>query len=219
MSMSPERTNDEFLLYEALRWEPIEGYFPLERHLRRLQQSAFHFRFVVDIDSLRKQLSAYSQQFDPTPRKVRLELAANGTVVLMAEPAKPSLPVLTALASEPIDSRDEFLRHKTSRRAVFHRALAAHPGAQDVLLWNERRELSETCFGNLVLELHGCKLTPPVSAGLLPGTFRAHLLDAGLVEEQVLPVEAIYAASAAFLVNSVRSWCPLRLTGFSGEKF
>jgi branched-subunit amino acid aminotransferase/4-amino-4-deoxychorismate lyase len=80
-----------------------------------------------------------------------------------------------------------------------------------VILWNERGELTETCHGNVVLEIEGRRLTPPLSSGLLPGVFRAHLLDCGEIQEHILPVGSIEAASAFFLINSVRRWCEIRL--------
>jgi branched-subunit amino acid aminotransferase/4-amino-4-deoxychorismate lyase len=203
--------SDDFVLYEGLLWEPPDGYFLLEYHLQRLQRSASHFRFSLELAAVRRHLSDYSHRLPEHPRKVRLELAANGAVSLRDEKVKPSTPVTVALASGPIDSRDEFLRHKTTQRAVFDRALAAHPKAQDVLLWNERRELTETCHANVVLEIDGRKLTPAFSSGLQPGVFRAHLLDSGEIEEEVLPVDSIQAASAMFLINSVRRWCPVHL--------
>jgi len=161
--------------------------------------------------AVRKQLADYSKQLPRQPRKVRLELAASGAVALRDENVKPSTPVAVALSAEPIDSHDEFLRHKTTRRAVFDRALAAHPEAQDVLLWNKRRELTETCHANVVLEIGGRILTPLLSSGLQPGVFRAHLLDCGEIEEEVLLVDSIKDATAIFLINSVRRWCPIHL--------
>jgi para-aminobenzoate synthetase/4-amino-4-deoxychorismate lyase len=176
-----------------------------------LQRSASHFEFSLDIGAVRRQLSDYSKQLPQEPRKVRLELAANGAVALRDEKVKPSTPVAVALAAEPIDSRDEFLRHKTTRRAVFDRALAAHPEAQDVLLWNERRELIETCHANVVLEIGGRRLTPPLSSGLQPGVFRAHLLDRGEIQEEIVSIDSMDEASAIFPINSVRRWCQVHL--------
>jgi para-aminobenzoate synthetase/4-amino-4-deoxychorismate lyase len=201
----------EFAIYDALLWEPLEGYFLLDYHLRRLERSAAHFRFPLDIVTGRQQLLEYAQRLPRQPRKVRLELAKTGVISLMDEAVKPSTPIATALAHEAVNSGDEFLRHKTTHREVYERALASHPEAQDVLLWNERGEFTETCHGNVVLELNGCRLTPPVSSGLLPGVFRAHLLDRGEIQEQVLPVDSLEAASAVFLINSVRKWCEIRL--------
>jgi branched-subunit amino acid aminotransferase/4-amino-4-deoxychorismate lyase len=74
----------------------------------------------------------------------------------------------------------------------------------DVLLWNERSELTETCSANIVLEIDEQRLTPALSSGLLPGTYRAHLLERGEIEERVLPLASLERASAIFLINSVR---------------
>lgn len=204
---------DGFVLYESLLWEPTNGYFLLQHHLRRLERTAGHFRFAVDLEAVRRQLSDFATGLPVGPRKVRLEVSADGTLALKDEDVKPSSPVRIALADGPVDSSDVFLRHKTSRREVYLRALAAHPDAQDVLLWNERRELTETCSANVVLEIEGRRLTPPVSCGLLAGTFRAHLLEQGAIEEQVLPAESLEQASALFVINSVRRWCEGRLIG------
>ena len=202
---------DEFQLYEPLLWEPPSGYYLLEYHLQRIQRSASRFHFALDMAAVRKRLADYAQQLPRQPRKVLLELTVNGAIALKNENVKPSTPVVVALARESIDSGDEFLRHKTTRRAVYDRALAAHPEAQDVLLWNERWELTETCHANVVLEVDGRKVTPPLSSGLLPGVFRSHLLDSGEIQEEILLVDSIEAASKMFLINSVRRWCEIRL--------
>ena len=202
--------SSDFQLYEALLWQPAEGYFLLDYHLRRLQRSAAHFHFRLDPDAVRDRLLNYAEQLPRQPRKVRLEVEPSGLISMNDLEVKPSTPVSVAIAREPVDSKDEFLRHKTSRRACFDRALAAHPEAQDVLLWNERRELTETCHGNVVLEMGGRKLTPPLSSGLLPGVFRAYLLDTGEIREEVLTLDSLGDATSMFLINSVRKWCPMR---------
>ena len=204
---------DSFELYEALLWEPDQGYFLLEHHLRRLERSAAHFGFAVDASLARRKLAEYAEGLPPRPRKVRLRAAADGGVALEDVDVKASAPVRVALAREPVRSDDEFLRHKTSRREVYEGALAAHPGADDVLLWNERGELTETCSANLVLEIEGRRLTPALSSGLLAGTFRDHLLERGEIEEEILPRTALGRATRLHLVNSVRRWCEIRLLG------
>ena len=111
-----------------------------------------------------------------------------------------------AVAAAPVDSRDIFLFHKTTRRGVYDAALKAHPGAKDVLLWNERGELTESCFANIVLAIGGELVTPPVECGLLAGTFRQELLERGIIRECVLRKEDLAKADAAWLINSVRGW-------------
>jgi para-aminobenzoate synthetase/4-amino-4-deoxychorismate lyase len=208
--------SESFRLYEAILWEPRAGYFLLDRHLQRLAASAAHFHFALDADEVRSRLMEFAAELPDAPRKLRLELSANGDVFLEHGDVKPSTAVRAALARDPVDSRDEFLRHKTSRRGVYDAALRARPGAQDVLLWNERGELTETCAANVVVELGGRRLTPAVASGLLPGTFRAELHANGEIQEEVVPVKALVRASRVFMVNSVRRWCPIELVESSG---
>jgi len=110
---------------------------------------------------------------------------------------------------EPVPSGHEFLFHKTTVREVYDDARARFPGAPDVLLWNEVGELTETTIGNLVVRLDGRLVTPPVTCGLLPGTFRAQLLADGEVVEQVIPRSDLDRADGVWMVNSVRGWVPI----------
>ena len=116
-----------------------------------------------------------------------------------------------ALAAEPVDSTDSLLYHKTTHRATYNRQLAARPDCDDVVLYNERGELTECCIGNLVLERDGVRYTPPVESGLLAGTFRAELVAQGQLCERPLPIGELARADALYLINSVRRWVELEL--------
>ncbi|HXW00187.1 MAG TPA: aminotransferase class IV, partial [Anaerolineae bacterium] len=96
--------------------------------------------------------------------------------------------------------------HKTSRREMYATALASRPDCDEVLLWNERGELTESSRSNLVLELDQVLATPPVASGLLAGTMRAYLLDNGRIQEKTLYVEDLKRCRQIFLINSVRKW-------------
>lgn len=214
----PER-EPEFDLYEALLWEPGAGYFLLERHLARLARSAAHFDRTLDLEAIREALQAHARQtaaanpsgMAPSAHKVRLVVPAHGPARVAAAPPRPSSTVRAALALEPVDPDDPFLRHKTSRREVYGRALAARPDVDDVILWNRRGELTETCSANLLLELDGALLTPHAEAGLLPGTYRAELLEQGTIREARLTPADLQRAGAVYLINSVRKRCPIAL--------
>jgi para-aminobenzoate synthetase/4-amino-4-deoxychorismate lyase len=116
-----------------------------------------------------------------------------------------------ALAGEKVDSGDSFLYHKTTHRAVYERHLASRPDCDDVILRNERDEVTECCIGNLVLEINGVRYTPPVESGLLAGTFRAELLARGEICQRVIMSDELAGADALYLVNSVRRWVGLDL--------
>jgi para-aminobenzoate synthetase/4-amino-4-deoxychorismate lyase len=161
-------------------------------------------------------LNEISSQFT-SPQRVRLLLDKYGELIFEAKPfqtVENHPPLKTCLAKEPIHSRNVFLYHKTTHREVYEEALrsvrARPTGEQadydDVLLYNENNELTEFTIGNLVVEMDGKLFTPPISCGLLPGTFRAHLLETGQVEERVIRVEELKNCGNIFLVNSVRKW-------------
>ena len=57
-----------------------------------------------------------------------------------------------------------------------------------------------------MVERDGKLLTPPVQCGLLPGTFRAYLLDRGALVEEPITIEDLKQASRVYVINSVRKW-------------
>jgi para-aminobenzoate synthetase / 4-amino-4-deoxychorismate lyase len=81
-----------------------------------------------------------------------------------------------------------------------------------VLLRNERGEVTESCIANLIFEQDGKMYTPPVTCGLLPGTYRAWMLETGQVQEKVLPLAALNRCQRFYLINSVRGMWQVTMT-------
>jgi para-aminobenzoate synthetase/4-amino-4-deoxychorismate lyase len=75
-----------------------------------------------------------------------------------------------------------------------------------VILWNPLREVTEATTANVVAELDGVRVTPPVTCGLLGGTFRAELLARREIQERVLTLDDLQSASRLWLINSVHEW-------------
>jgi para-aminobenzoate synthetase / 4-amino-4-deoxychorismate lyase len=204
------RRQPPFALLETLLWSPEAGYFLLERHLTRLAASAVYFQYPLHLPDVRQQLTALAAGLT-RPMKVRLQLTAQGQVrveaVDLAGGAN-AAPLRLGLAAESVTSDTLWLYHKTTQRQLYEAARAARPDCDEVLLWNERGELTEATTANLVLELDGELVTPAADSGLLPGTFRAELLDRGEIVERIVPVAALRQATAVYLINSVRRWQP-----------
>ena len=203
------RPHPSFELLETLLYE--EGaYFLLERHLERLSQSAEYWGFCYAGDRVRARLQAAAHAMEGRC-KVRLQLARTGAICLQHEALAPVRRLRVGLAQAAVDSADPLLYHKTTHRALYDQRLAARPDCDDVVLYNERGELTECCIGNLVLERGGVRYTPPVEAGLLAGTFRAELLAQGQLRERPLPSGELARADALYIINSVRRWVELEL--------
>ena len=203
------RPHPSFELLETLLYED-GAYLLLERHLERLFQSAAYWGFCYADDRVRAQLQDAAQAMEGQCR-VRLLLARNGESRVQHQALTPSRRLRVDLAAEPVDSTDSLLYHKTTHRATYNRQLAARPDCDDVVLYNERGELTECCIGNLVLERDGVRYTPPVESGLLAGTFRAELVAQGQLCERPLPIGELARADALYLINSVRRWVELEL--------
>jgi para-aminobenzoate synthetase / 4-amino-4-deoxychorismate lyase len=196
-----------FSLLETILWTPGEGYALLERHLDRMGSSARHFRFPFNPARARRLLGRRGRKFLPRPTKVRLLAGPDGSLSCRAQPLPPEPKDKrwrVALAPSPVDFRDGFLLHKTTRRKIYKAARAARPGFDEVILWNEKGEVTEATASNLVIELGGKLFTPPLSSGLLPGTLRGVLLDEGRIRERTITREELTEAERIFLINSVR---------------
>ncbi|GAB4579455.1 MAG: aminodeoxychorismate synthase component I [Anaerolineales bacterium] len=210
-----------FDLLESLLWTPEQGPLFLERHLTRLRDSAEYFDFPFDEVVIRAKLLEYTPSL-PSPCKIRLVLTRTGEISIDTAPlpTPPLFPeafapipphplpaLLTATTSPtPVLSTDAALYHKTTHRKVYERARAACPGMDEVLLWNERGEITEFTTSNVVVEMNGQLLTPPLTCGLLAGTFRGELIEQGTVSEQVILREQVKEADAIWAINSVRGW-------------
>ncbi len=204
-----------FALLETILWHPETGFALLDRHLQRLSASAEYFGRRYDEKRVVSALQACVKTLPAVPHRVRLTVRDDGAAACEASalpaPSRIADPVLLGVASHPIDSNNPLLYHKTTHREIYERASANAPVGGDVILWNERGEVTESSIANLVAEIDGVLVTPPVACGLLPGTFRQDLLDRGRITERIITVDELKAAPRLFLINSVRGWMPARL--------
>jgi len=207
------RVVPEFDLLETLLWEPEAGFFLLEGHLERLHNSGHYFGFKMDDHAVREYLHETAERFKDSAKRVRLLLSRDGKLRLEhADVSIPVVPLSVVLAEDPIDANDPFLYHKTTHRIVYERARQAQPEVDDVILYNERGEVTEFTSANLVMHRDGQRLTPPVECGLLGGTFRQHLLDRNEITESIITVDDLKFADKITLVNSVRRWVDVVLS-------
>ena len=194
----------EFALLETLHWDPDGGFDLLDRHLERLLDSADYFGRPVDAEAVRRRLRTAVEGLT-APQRVRLLIDEDGSIEvetgLLERLTEPRSLVLAPL---PVDATDPFLHHKTTHRGVYERAVSSAPPADDVLLWNTRGEITESTIANVVVELDGELLTPPLSSGLLAGTLRAELIAQGRIREGVILRQDLPRARALYLINSVR---------------
>jgi len=179
-----------------------------------MKTSASIFGFNFSEDKIRKFLSNEKNSMTSDSR-VRLLLSRDGTPSLQHTPLHP-LPIPPGekywtlwLADKPVVP-SIFLAHKTTRRKIYDEFMKQKPSrACDVLLWNNKKEITETCFANIAVKFseHGEWFTPPLSCGLLNGTMRSQLLEEKKIHERVITLSEIFACAGTIEVmvfNSVR---------------
>ncbi|SEO45752.1 chorismate-binding protein [Trujillonella endophytica] len=203
---------EEFALLETMRWQSGRGIRSLDAHLARLAASAAYVGFRFDEAAARSALLGLTGDGD---LRVRLLCRRDGALAVDVAPAPEAdaRPLRLAVDDDPIDSREWWPHHKTTRRRPYTERRDRHPAADEVVLVNERGEVTEACTANLAVRLGGRWWTPPLGNGCLPGVERGRLVAAGVLAERALRPADLRAAEELALVNSLRGWRPAVLAG------
>ncbi len=205
--------SQEFDLFETMHATRDAGCRHLERHLRRIAASAAHFGFSFDRAAVLSELERACAALPDGPHRLRMALGRNGGIALQTAALTPlETPVKILLAKQPTISTDPWLRHKTTLRERYDAGwrMAESVGAFDMLFCNEQGEITEGGRSNLFIKLHGQWITPPLSAGVLPGIMRRILLDDPEwdAEERRLTPDDLHAAEAIVVCNALRGVLP-----------
>lgn len=188
-------------LIETFRWEPEAGFINLDRHLERMARSAEALGF--DYEDLWA-LYVIQARGDVALR-CRLTLGPEGFDFETAPLGETPVLWRVSISDVRLNSSDGLLAHKTTRRGLYDQAREKRPlGSDEALLMNERAELCEGTITNLFVTMSdGRVLTPPLSAGLLPGIQRAIMLENGAIEATLTP-DMLTNAQAIHIGNSLR---------------
>ncbi len=204
----------DFQLIETMLHTPDDGYVLLERHLDRMEASAKYFNFGFERNKLLDSLEDHAANLGDNAYRVRLLLFRDGSTTL-TETLLPEGSALTRMSytvsRHSVDSGDVFLYHKTTERKLYDDEWAAchdRIGSDEVIFLNERGEVTEGSRTNIFMRIDGQLLTPPLTSGLLEGTYRAEMLADGRAEERVLTLDDLACAEGVYLGNSVRGLLP-----------
>ncbi len=209
------RPNADFQLIETMLFDGHTMPY-LALHLDRLDASAQYFDYPCDRAAIVSAIVAVASTLPASRHSIRLLLASTGEITLThaALPMDPTDPpeLSVRLSSERTRPSNYFLRHKTTQREFYNSELAhaRAEGFDEVLFLNRRSELTEGAISNLFVRIGGELLTPPLSAGVLPGVLRAHILATDpTAREQTLTLADLARAEAIFLGNSLRGLRPV----------
>lgn len=188
---------NEFNLIETVKVHN-RAIFLKDEHFARLRKSAEHFGFKFNEEIL---------NIKPEQDGImRILLNKNGEFSVEYKPYTRIEVNLIELSETVIDSKNEFLRHKTTYKPWYEESYVkiARGEIYDEIFFNERGELCEGARTNVIVELDGKFYTPPLSCGLLNGVLRQNLIDSGVCSEKILYKTDLLEAENIYCINSVR---------------
>jgi branched-chain amino acid aminotransferase len=234
---------DHGFLYGEGIYETLRTYggtpFLYDRHLRRLRKSADLIALPVpftdqelarDIDATLKASGVSGEAY------IRV-LVTRGIGDLTYDPGATPTPSVVIIVKPHVDPPPEVYRDGV--RVAIVEIVRNHPGsvnpmiksnnlmnsalamqeairrgAYEGIMRNYRGELTECAVANLFIVRQGEALTPPLSAGLLPGITREYVFEiarsAGVaIREETLRDEDLFTADEAFLTGTTREIVPI----------
>ena len=182
----------------------------LEEHLIRLEKAARYFAYPFDkklcLSAIKDKIVSLDQTID---YRLKVLLAKDGRLrIEVAKLEELSIDFLKAIIVERQEAdTTPFVTFKTSYRPHIPKAKT-----EQIFIASDGY-LQETAIGNLVLDINGKLLTPPVSVGLLDGIYRRYLLQTNQMVEAYLTKEDLKRADHIYACNSVRGLYELTIEG------
>ena len=196
-----------FYLIETMRWE--DGMMLLDRHLARLSAAASTLGLPYDDALIRGCISeAAAKLTGGRAYRLRLTLHPSGAVRIATTTFEPwpAHPRRLALCVRPAAVEELYLPYKTSRREPYEAAYrkARRKGCDEVIFVNREGYVTEGSRTNLFTRVGGTYYTPAAASGLLPGVYRAHLLETlPDVRETRLTPDDLREADALYVGNAL----------------
>ncbi len=231
---------EDFQLIETILWQgksdtatlACKGFWLLEKHLNRLEDSAQYFSYPFNkkklIDKLEILSTEWQQSDKAHTRRLRILLFRDGrttiTQVKCDEPSSLDIPVRPRshanklpkiiLSDYRTNPDERMLFHKTTNRSLYNqeRERAVEQGFYEVIFCNSRNEITEGAISNIIIKQSGELYTPHQASGLLAGVGRDYLFDSqNTLQEKTLYLPDLQNAQAIYLVNSVRGVVEVQL--------
>lgn len=202
-------------LVETFRWEPDAGIIRKKHHFARLASSARTLGY--EYDELAFQ-SAVQKISGDKPQKCRLILSENGNITFEHEDLNElAKPVILSLSKHALSLGVQEFRHKVLAREFYESErsrVSAKTGCSEVIFLNPIGQVCEGSFTSIFVLIGDQLYTPPLSAGLLPGVLRGHLVEKGEVSQKTLTIDDLKTAEEIFVGNSLRGLIPAKFTDF-----
>lgn len=202
------RTSGIFETIKTIEGKPIA----LGRHMRRALKSCRELQIPMpDEELLRRELQSVLSSDSYPIGRLRMSFFKSGFHISHEEyqeltnPARLTIHPTTVSGSIhkefPYDFRFELLHSAQSQ------------GYDDCLLLNSANNITESAVSNVLFRISGEWVTPPITAGLLPGVIRAIAIEECDVKVGAIHISQIPDIEAGFLLSSLRIAQPISHIG------
>jgi para-aminobenzoate synthetase component 1 len=187
-------------IFETLRVEDGEVLL-LAEHLERARKSAKDLGISIPSDEVIKNAIGWVKRV----RLGRLRLHFGHTFTLSLIPYVEQKG-LAKVVTHRLDLALDQTAHKAFpyTRNLELLADVRGRGFDEVLIINSHNELAEGAVSNFVFRIDDLWITPPLSAGVLPGIIRQKMLEAGLAIEGNVSADDLRQVTHAFSLSSLR---------------
>lgn len=225
-------------VYETLRTYNGEPFL-FDAHMKRLRRSGSMIHLTIpgtDAEMLRKIRETMAAEAGLKEAYIRIlvtrgvgeltyNLAATPTpsivIIVKPFPEPPAAHFTEGIALAIVSVRRNHpsaLNPRIKSNNLLNNALAMQEalrqGAEEALMLNQQDEVAECSQSNFFIVKDGKAITPPLTAGLLPGITREFVFevarDAGVpAEERTISTADVWAADEAFITGTTREVTPV----------
>lgn len=208
----------DFGLIESLYYR--NKFRDLELHLERIENSARQLFFDIDIQKIRDQLYDYVEQLARDKEyKIRVEYRYDRSIIIehtQIDTTKQQL-IKLVVCPKKINSANKLFQHKTTHNSTrgfyiqMHQKYINQDKNCELIYLNEKDNITETRFHNIIIEKNNKLYTPKLKDGVLAGITRKSLIQQGKLEAKSLTLNDLKTADKIYLINSVRGLIPAYL--------
>lgn len=152
--------------------------------------------------------------------RMRITISSSGTLLITHQPYKEwSEPAKLVTYPYPFNAKSPLQKVKSTSYGEYLLAFryAQDRNADDALLFNTDDFVMEASTANVIALIGGKWVTPPLSAGALPGITRELLIEWELLAERELLFEELARCESIALISSLRSVHPV--AEINGRKY
>jgi len=186
----------------------------LDRHIARIHHGAEVLGISAPTgDALAVAVTALLQSTSEISLgRMRITISGSSALLLTHQPYKEwSEPARIVTYPHPFNAKSPLQKVKSTSYGEYLLAFkyAQDRNADDSLLFNTEDSVMESSTANIIALIGGKWVTPPLSAGPLPGITRELLIEWGHLTERELIFEEIQRCESVALISSLRSVQPI----------